>query len=183
MSSPSGKSPDEPADPHERFLRLWMRHEPQLRAYVRACCPRPQEVDEVLQDVSIAAWRKFSTLDDPAAFGAWACLIARYELLMARRRFARDRLVLSENIVKLLADEGAEELPLRHRQLEILDLCIEKLPSERRELVLKAYSSETSIRELARQFKRTENSLYQMLYRIRQLLLDCIEKNFDPTAL
>ena len=48
-------------DSHEVFLRLWTHHEPELRAFVRSCCPRAQEVDEVMQDVSIAAWRKFSS--------------------------------------------------------------------------------------------------------------------------
>ena len=71
---------------HESFLRLWTQHEPELRAFVRSCCPRAQEVDEVMQEVTIVAWRKFSTLDNRDAFGAWACMIARYELLMARRR-------------------------------------------------------------------------------------------------
>ncbi len=121
-------------DPHETFLRLWMHHEPPLRAFVRSCCPNAQEVDDVMQEVSVAALRKFSTLDDHSAFGPWACLIARYELLSARRRFARDRLVLAEDIVELLAEEGAQELPLRHRQLRALDQCVEKLPRERREL-------------------------------------------------
>ena len=95
---------NETPDPHETFLRLWMQHEPELRAFVRACCPKAQEVDDVMQEVSVAALRKFSTLDDHAAFGAWACLIARYELLTARRRFARDRLVLAEDVIQLLAD-------------------------------------------------------------------------------
>ena len=169
-------------DQHESFLRLWTHHEPALRAYVRACCPRAQEVDEVMQDVSIAAWRKFSTLDDPSAFGAWASLIARYELLMARRRYARDRLVLSEDIVKLLSDEGAEEMSLRHQQLDVLDLCIGKLPRERRELALAAYSAETSIRDLAGQLNRTEGSLYQLLARIRKELLRCLEQKLGGTA-
>ena len=131
---------NESPDPHETFLRLWMQHEPELRAFVRSCCPKAQEVDDVMQEVSVAALRKFSTLDDHSAFGPWACLIARYELLAARRRFARDRLVLAEDIVELLADEGAEELPLRQRQLRALDQCIEKLPRERRELALAAYA-------------------------------------------
>ena len=165
-----------PSDPHEMFLRLWTHHEPELRAYVRACCPRAQEVDEVLQDVSIAAWRKFSTLDDHGAFGPWACLIARYELLMARRRFARDRLVLSEDIVKLLADEAADELPLRNRQLEALEECVQRLPRERRELALAAYARDTSIRKMAAQLGRTEGSLYQLLARIRKELQRCIER-------
>ena len=117
---------DEAPDPHETFLRLWMKHEPSLRAFVRSCCPKAQEVDDVMQEVSIAALRKFSTLDYHSAFSAWACVIARYELLSARRRFARDRLVLAEDVVELLADEGVDELPLRQQQLQkgIASLCI-----------------------------------------------------------
>lgn len=174
---------NEPRDSHEEFLRLWTHHEPELRAFVRSCCPRAQEVDEVLQDVSIAAWRKFSTLDDHNAFGPWACLIARYELLMARRRFARDRLVLSEDIVKLLADEAADELPLRNRQLEALEDCIQRLPRERRELALTAYTRGTSTREVAMQLGRTESSLYQLLARIRRELQCCVERTLAKASL
>ena len=104
------------ANPHETFLRLWMKHEPELRAFVRSCCPRAQEVDDVMQEVSIAALRKFPTLDDHAAFGPWSCLVARYEILSARRKHARDRLVLSEDILLMLADEGAHEMELRKEQ-------------------------------------------------------------------
>ncbi len=174
MSNPENDTPD----PHETFLRLWMVHEPELRAFVRSCCPNAQEVDDVMQEVSVAALRKFSTLDDHSAFGPWACLIARYELLSARRRFARDRLVLAEDIVELLAEEGAEELPLRQQQLRTLDQCIEKLPRERRELALAAYAKGTTIRELAAQLKRTEGSLYQLLARIRKELHRCMERAF-----
>ncbi|MEM7600512.1 MAG: sigma-70 family RNA polymerase sigma factor [Verrucomicrobiota bacterium] len=174
--------PDDARDSHEEFLRLWMHHEPELRAFIRSCCPRAQEVDEVLQDVCIAAWRKFSTLDDHSAFGPWACLIARYELLMARRRYARDRIVLAEDVVKLLADEGANEMDLRHRQLAVLDACIEKLPRERRELALTAYSRNSSIRDLAAQMGRTEGSLYQLLARIRKQLFDCMNRSLEPTS-
>ena len=168
--------PEDPSDPHETFLRLWMQHEPELRAFVRYCCPNDHEVDDVMQEVSIAALRKFSTLDDHAAFGAWACLIARYELLSARRRFARDRLVLAEDVVKLLADEGAQELPLRQQQLRALDECVEKLPRERRELALAAYSKNTTMREIAKQLGQTEGSLYQLLARIRKGLHVCMEQ-------
>lgn len=167
---------DDTLDPHEIFLRLWTHHEPELRAYVRSCCPKAQEVDDVMQEVSVAALRKFSTLDDHSAFGPWACLIARYELLSARRRYARDRLVLAEDIVELLADEGAEELPLRHQQLRALDHCIGKLPRERRELAVAAYARDITIREMAAQLKRTEGSLYQLLARTRKQLHRCMEQ-------
>jgi RNA polymerase sigma-70 factor (ECF subfamily) len=49
-------------DPHEDFLRLFLRHEAELRAFVRACLPRAADVDEVMQEVSLVAWRKFAAL-------------------------------------------------------------------------------------------------------------------------
>lgn len=171
-----------PPDPNEGFLRLWTHHEPELRAFVHACIPQAVEVDEVMQEVSLAAWRKFPTLTDPAQFPRWACLIARYEILMARRRHARGRLVLDEDIVAKLAEEGAEEMSVRHRQLDALDGCIAKLPRERRELALAAYAPGTSMKALAAQLGRTEGSLYQLLARIRQELMHCVEHTLAQEA-
>ena len=84
--------------------------------------------------------------------------------------------MLAEDIIQLLADEGAEELPLRQRQLRALDQCIEKLPRERRELALAAYTKGTTIREIAAQLGKTEGSLYQLLARIRKELHRCMEQ-------
>ncbi|MFA5056788.1 MAG: sigma-70 family RNA polymerase sigma factor [Opitutaceae bacterium] len=163
-------------DLHEDFRRLYARHEPELRAFVRACLPRAGDVDEVLQAVSLVAWKKLASLEDAEQFPRWACLIARYEVLKFRRTKARDRLVLDEDIVATLAEEGVEEMPVRKRQLDALELCLEKLPSARRQLAVTAYAPGTSIRELAAGLGRSEGSLYQLLARIRQELLRCVER-------
>jgi RNA polymerase sigma-70 factor (ECF subfamily) len=163
-------------DPNEDFLRLFTHHEPTLRAYLRACLPTAVDVDEVMQEVSLVAWRKFSALPNTAQFVPWVCMIARYEMLMHRRRHARDRLVLDEDIIATLAAEGAEEMPAREAQLRVLEDCIGKLPEERRELTLTAYAPETSMRALAARMGRTEGSLYQMLARTRRELLRCVER-------
>jgi RNA polymerase sigma-70 factor (ECF subfamily) len=173
---PHPASETDPRDPHENFLRLWTRHEPELRAYVHACLPRPSDVDEVMQNVSLVAWRKYSSVENDAHFPRWACLIAKYEILMARRRHARNRLVLDEDIAEKLAAEGVEEISLRHRQLDALDHCINKLPKERRDLALTAYAPENCIKSLAAQAGRTEGALYQLLARIRHELLACVER-------
>ena len=173
-----------PHDPNEGFLRLWVHHEAELRAYVRACVPRAAEVDEVMQEVSVVALRKFATLTNPPAqFPRWACVIARFEILMARRRHARDRLVLDEDVFDKLAEEGIEEMSLRHQQLDALDGCIGKLPRERRDLALAAYAPGTSMKELAANTGRTEGSLYQLLARIRKELQQCVEHTLEQEAL
>ncbi len=182
MHAPGSDTPP-PPERYEDFLRLWARHEMELRAFVRAGLPRAADVDEVMQEVGLVAWRKFSTLENVAHFPGWACLVARYEVLKFRRSKARDRLVLDEDIMELLAVEGVEELPLRHAQLAALDGCVEKLPRERRALVLAAYAPETSLKALAANLDRTEGSLYQMLARIRQELLRCVERTLAQEGL
>ncbi len=181
MQSENSNHPSEPNEQQEAFLRLWTHHEPGLRAFVGSCSFNVGEVDEVVQDVSIAAWRKFHTLKDPKGFAPWVFTIAKYELLMTRRKHARNRLVLSDKVVELLAKEGAEEVPLRHQQLDALDECIEKLPAERRQLALEAYRKENSIRDMAKQQGKTEGSLYQLLSRIRKQLFDCMEQTLVKT--
>jgi RNA polymerase sigma-70 factor (ECF subfamily) len=171
-----------PRDPNEDFLRLFTHHEPELRAFLRACLPRALDVDEVMQEVSLVAWRKFAALPDKAQFVRWVCMIARYEMLMYRRRRARDRLVLDEDIMETLATEGVEEMPVREAQLRVLDDCIAKLPEDRRQLALAAYAPESSMKTLAAGMGRSEGSLYQLLARIRQELLRCVEHTLAQEA-
>lgn len=170
------------ADANADFLRLLTHHEPELRAFVRACLPSLEDVDEVMQEVSLVAWKKFHTLDDRALFPRWACLIARYEILKRRRMHARDRLTFDEDIIQLLADEAADESPRRQRQLAALDECISKLPRERRELALAAYAPGASKKNLAAQLRSTEAALYQLLARIRMELWRCMEQSLPREA-
>lgn len=167
---------------HEAFLRLFTRHEPELRAFVRSCLPRPYDVDEVMQEVSLVAWRKFGDLDDRSRFAPWACLIARYEILKYRRAHARNRLLLDESVIEALADEAAAEMPLHDRRLAALEGCVDKLPGPRRELVIAAYTVGTSQKDLARRLGRTEGALHQLLFRIRQELWRCVELTLAKEA-
>ncbi len=117
---------DEPN--RELFVRLIMRHDRPIRAFLRGLLPTASDVDEVMQEVSVIAWRKFGQLDDSKDFRRWVCVIARYEVLMHRRKKARDRLVLGEEIEQLVAEEGLDELDLREQQIEALEGCLGKLP-------------------------------------------------------
>jgi RNA polymerase sigma-70 factor, ECF subfamily len=163
-------------DRHETFLRLFTRHEAALRSFVRACLPQSEDVDEVMQETSLVAWKKFETLPAADQFPRWACLIARYEILKRRRLFARDRLVLDEDVVNMLADEAEVETSTRQEQLATLEECVAKLSRERRELALAAYTPGVSKKDLARRLRRTEASVYQMLARIRAELWTCVDR-------
>lgn len=166
----SAREPD-----RELFVRLLVRHDHVIRAYLRGLLPTATDVDEVMQEASVVAWRKFGELDDPDNFRRWACVIARYEVLMYRRKKARDRFVLGEDVEQIMADEGIEELSLRERQLEALDGCLGKMPDDRRGLVLRIYAAESSMKTVAAQVGKSPEAVYKALSRARRELLRCVE--------
>lgn len=176
LSSPA------PRAQHEIFMQLLARHEPVIRGYLRSLVSRASDVDELMPDVALVAWRKFSELRDPEAFPRWACVIARYEALRFRRDRARDRLFLDEAVIARLADEGAGESALRARQMAALESCIGRLPAERRELLLSCYCSDTAIKDVASASGRTVDGLYQLLRRIRMDVQRCVEGTLNQEA-
>ena len=162
-------------DKHEQFIALLSRHEPVIRAAIRASLIKQHDVDEVMQRVSIAAWRKFDDLSDPSGFPKWACMIARYEILKFRRGKARDRLQLDDELVGKLAVESAETVSMRSRRIAYLEQCLEELPDDRRKLVLQAYQPGVSTKGLAENSGKKADAVYQLLRRIRMALMLCVE--------
>jgi len=165
-----------PAIDREAFVRALTKNERVIRAYARAGgISRPEDVDEIVQEVSIIAWRKFDQLDNVEEFARWACVIARYRILEFRRQRFRDRLTLDENVLELLLDEALEESELQTTRLRHLEICVDKLPEAVRKLVRAAYQPGASIDQIAKSTGKKANSLYQQLWRIRQTLKACVQ--------
>ena len=76
-------------DQGEVFVQLLLEHEPQVRAFLRGLLPTWSDVDDVLQEAGLVAWRKFAQFEQGTAFGGWFLTIARYEALAHRRRATR----------------------------------------------------------------------------------------------
>ncbi len=172
---------------HESFVLALARHERVIRAYVRSAgISRPEDVDEIVQEVSLIAWQKFDQLRDVDEFPRWACVIARYRVLEFRRNRFRDRLVLNEKVFDLLLEEALDETEQHDARLRKLEHCLDELPPASRMLVKAAYEPGASIDELARSAGKRANALYQQLWRLRQILRKCVEdamhNNTNPSG-
>ncbi|QDT63605.1 hypothetical protein [Calycomorphotria hydatis] len=61
-------------------------------------------------------------------------------------------------------------------KLNALNECMEKLPSQKKELVKTCYSSHSNIQHVARSLSLSADSVYQKLKRIRKTLYECITR-------
>ncbi len=175
MSASSSDEPTSPKELYESFVQLFARHEPALRSFVRLLVPTWYDLDEVIQQTCIVLWRKYGEFEPGTDFLSWACTVARFEVLKYRRGRARDRHIFGQELIELLADEGVQEAARRERERRALDLCIEHLQPRHRELIQQCYSG-VSIKDVAESLGRSATSLYKALNRIRQALLECIER-------
>lgn len=161
---------------HQRFLRALTAHEPAVRAFIRRLVPSRSDADDVMQEVALVLWEKFSEFRPEADFRAWAYGIARFKVLAWLRDKGRDRLVLSEEVVEMMAEETTQDDSRLHQQRQALELCSQKLAPDQRELLMLAYQPEARIQQVAETSGRSVPGFYQWLHRIRRLLLDCIQR-------
>lgn len=158
---------------HAHFLRHYAESEVALHTFVRSLVPTRQMASEVMQDVILVLWEKF---DAAADFQGWAFGVAKNVALRHLRRQSRDRHVFDDDLVNQLADDAVALVPVHDGHREALEHCLDKLPAAQRELVLTAYTKGTRMDELATRRGQTPMALYKLLHRIRQALLECVER-------
>jgi RNA polymerase sigma-70 factor (ECF subfamily) len=170
-------------DHHREFLRAFTTHEPAVRAYVRRLVPSRADADDILQDVSIVLWEKFEQFRPDGDFKAWAFGIARLKVLSWLRDKGRDRLVLDNDVVALIAEESLRDEPRLQRQRTALESCFEKIPPAERDLLSRAYRRDTKIQDVAQTSGRSVGGFYQWLHRMRKLLLECIDRELAEESM
>ena len=161
-------------DRYERFVALFVAHEARLRSFLRCLLFAWDDVDEVMQETSLVAWRKFEAFEMGTNFMAWAAAIARFEALKHRRRRSQERLVFSEGVMDLIADEAGDEVEVMERERRALEQCLAKLQPAQRELLQLSYQPGVKFHEVAERAGKSVQAFYKTVQRLRASLLECI---------
>jgi len=178
----SDSTPDPTTSLDARFVSLITRHQRSLYGYIMSLTGRPQDADDVLQEVNVVLWRKAAQFDYDRDFLNWACTIAYYEVLAHRKRRQRDRhLFLDDGLLREVAAEAQAASQQVDDRLEALRRCLKKLPAESRKLLQARYGEDRRpIRELEKETQRKAGAIYTALHRIRRVLLECIQQTLEP---
>lgn len=166
--------PSQEAESRKRLMLLMTRHQRQIFAYIYTLVPDRHDAEDLLQETSVVICEKFEEFTPGTDFVAWACQIAWWRIRYARQKYARAKVIFDDEVLEAVAHTAStmrEELDERH---EALALCLQKLPSRDRELVLTRYEPGCGVAEAAERSGRSMEAAYKALNRLRKLLHDCV---------
>ena len=114
---------------------LVQRFTPALQAAARGFRLSPADVDDVVQNTWLAAFRHVRRVERPEALGAWLLVTARREALRILQRSVRE--VVTEEPLSATAtdDEPPEQLVLEAERGDELEAAIGRLPAQHRKLL------------------------------------------------
>lgn len=171
----------------EQFVRLFVSHEGELRAFALTLMPCPADAEDVVQEACVAMWQRIGDLEKKQSFRPWAYTFVRFTALNRIRKRNRSPLMFSGELMEILAEESRTDADRANAEIRALAKCLEKLPAPQRDLVQRYYTNaSTRMADVARALERNAAGLYKALERTRDSLRACIEKTlveegFEPT--
>jgi RNA polymerase sigma-70 factor, ECF subfamily len=165
----------EPRD-SEEFVRELTRSQTRLHGFIRCLLPQQESIDDILQETNLVLWRKASDFTPGSDFWAWASQVARFQVLSYLKQRSRDRHVFDVGLLEHLARIAAAQAETMEERQAALARCLEQLPPAQRQLLELRYSLHQSDEMIGATTNRPVNSIRQTLYRIREVLLRCIER-------
>lgn len=168
-------------DPHPpmadaaQFVRLLTLHERRVYAFILSLIPNWADADEVLQETNVRLWNEFDKFVPGSDFGAWACAVARYQVLTFRKKRGREKVQFTDEFLDVVARESQadDDSAARHQALAG---CVDELNPNHREILRAFYEPGAAGAEVAERFNRSLDALYKALSRIRRLLHDCVTR-------
>jgi len=150
-------------------------HDRWLRRVVASRLGEPQAVDEVMQDVALAAVAQRSPLHNPARVAVWLYRLAVRQVLIYRRKTGRQRSLVDRYAVrKDVSEIDAAPSPLgwlvRDERQQLVQDALRRLPPRDAELFILKYAEGYTARELAERLGVAISTIEARLHRARRRL-------------
>lgn len=170
------------------FEDLVRRHQQRVFALVNGILRRPDDVEDVAQQVFLKAYLGIKRFDQRAAFSTWLYKIAVNECWDYLRKKKVRPLVyeadLSEEQVSRLdgivsADRPPEGPNDRAEARELVERMLDTLPDQDRQLLLLKEVEGFSVQELAEILKLNVNTVKVRLFRARGRIMDVYRRRLS----
>lgn len=161
---------------HREFVRLLTGAQRRIYAYILTLVPDRNAAEDILQDTNLALWEQADRFAMGTNFVAWACRVAHFTVLTARKRNTRQRLRFDDTVLERLAAESIDRGALFEDRREALMQCMEALSADEQKLIARRYRSAERVQDIAEDVGKTPAAVSQSLLRLRTALLRCIDR-------
>ena len=151
---------------------------PMVRAYLAGHLRDPHQVEDVSQEIFIAAYWSLESFDPKLDFRVWLKAIARNKLMShLRRQYTHKNSVntLTVEIHEMLLPELDRCNPDAEAVVDRLRECVAKHPERDRQLIEARYFNDEPVNAIAGRLKTTVTAISSQLFRIRGQLRTCVE--------
>jgi len=137
----------------------------------RRLIPRTDLVEDLMQEVFLAAWENLETFRGESSLRSWLLGIARHKVEDHYRRRLRDLPIQEEDEISsddLASSDDLEASLATHQAGQRMREILSQLPEIYCLVLLWRYWEKRSVREIAAQTERTEKAVERLLARARQ---------------
>jgi RNA polymerase sigma-70 factor (ECF subfamily) len=180
MTQPSGSvQADQSAEPPRIDWQAALAgHDRWLRMVVLARVGEPQAVDDVMQEIALAAVRQSAPLNDSGKLAPWLYRLAVTQSLLYRRKQGRRRKLTENYGRRIHPSEGNNreldplEWLLSEERRGLVRAALGRLPQRDAEILMLKYGEDWSYRELGEHLGISPVVVQARLHRARQRLRD-----------
>ncbi|MBI9018975.1 MAG: sigma-70 family RNA polymerase sigma factor [Phycisphaerae bacterium] len=158
----------------QKFISLLTANQNRLYSYIIMRVPCSSDADDVLQDTTATMWEKFQEFESGTDFIAWGLTIARFKVLNFRKKQLKINQCLTDNVVAKIDAESSQFISQQDYRMDALKDCMATLSKSSLEILQMRYAQQLTVRTISAHIGKAEPSIYKIIAKIHQGLLDCV---------
>ncbi|MDO5553709.1 MAG: sigma-70 family RNA polymerase sigma factor [Planctomycetia bacterium] len=169
-------------DKSEQARKIFLEQIDAIRVAAFKAAPNHSLIGDIVNDVFVRFVENAEKWDYSGNCGPLLRQITANIALEYWREHLRHQPESLQNVAEYtrnLQEENINDRPTRAMKLKALELCMENLSAEHRELLEAHYIKGVPIKELAELFHKNVNALYSFFTRIRNVLEKCVESKLE----
>jgi RNA polymerase sigma-70 factor (ECF subfamily) len=151
-----------------------------LRTVVYSRLREPEAVEEVMQEIAVAAVRQAAPLMDASRVAPWLYRIAVRQVMLYRRKMGRRRKLLDRYVSRLpqVAGDGGVADPvdwlISRERRQLVRRALQQLPERDAEILLLKYTEDWSYDKIASHLGISHSAVEARLHRARKRMRDVL---------
>ncbi len=166
------------------IVQAVVKHRRMIHAYANAVVRDFHLAEDIYQEVALIVAKDWDAIPPGSEMIPWLKEVTRRKALEALRKHRKMPIVLSEEVLELIAGQftpskpEAERAERNEQRYKIMERCLGKLRGIARVVINKRYGEERQrpCEEIAASLGRSVKAVYNIIGRARLALAGCVER-------